>query len=80
MAVKSTDTRLEDVTIYNRGSGALDAIIRAPEARTSGHELASWTRRAGLMLPRAPKVESWDDPCGRWRAAGTIHAGDHRSG
>ena len=35
---KGTDTRLEDVTIYNRGSGALDAIIRAPEARTSGHE------------------------------------------
>ncbi len=29
-------TRLENVTIYNRGSGALDAIITAPEARTTG--------------------------------------------
>ena len=29
-------TRLENVTIYNRGSGALDAIIRAPLARPLG--------------------------------------------
>ena len=31
-------TRLEGVTVYNRGSGALDSIIRAPEARTIGTE------------------------------------------
>lgn len=31
-------TRLEDVTVYNRGSGALDSIIRADEARTIGNE------------------------------------------
>ena len=36
---KGDGTWLEDVTIYNRGSGALDAIIRAPEARTSGRKV-----------------------------------------
>jgi lipopolysaccharide export system permease protein len=31
-------TQLENITVYNRGSGALDSIIRAPEARTIGNE------------------------------------------
>jgi lipopolysaccharide export system permease protein len=31
-------TILKNVTIYNRGTGALDSIIRAPEARTIGTE------------------------------------------
>ncbi len=31
-------TVLEDITIYNRGSGALDSIVTAPEARTIGNE------------------------------------------
>ncbi len=43
---KGRATRLLGVTIFNRGSGALDSIIRAPEASTIGHEwqLASATR------------------------------------
>jgi lipopolysaccharide export system permease protein len=35
---RGASTVLEDVTIYNRGSGTLDAIITAPEARTIGNE------------------------------------------
>lgn len=35
---KGAATVLSDVTIYNRGSGALDSIISAPEARTIGNE------------------------------------------
>jgi lipopolysaccharide export system permease protein len=35
---RGANTRLENVSIYNRGSGALDSIIRAPVARTIGDE------------------------------------------
>lgn len=35
---KGRATVLQNVTIYNRGSGALDSIISAPEARTIGNE------------------------------------------
>jgi lipopolysaccharide export system permease protein len=31
-------TRLKDVTIYNRTTGVIDSIIRAPEAQTTGSE------------------------------------------
>ncbi len=35
---KGAATWLENVTVFNRGSGALDSIVRAPEARTIGTE------------------------------------------
>ncbi len=35
---RGTATRLENVTIFNRGTGALDSIVRAPSATTIGGE------------------------------------------
>jgi lipopolysaccharide export system permease protein len=35
---KGAATRLENVTVFNRGTGALDSIVRSPEARTIGSE------------------------------------------
>lgn len=57
------NTRLEGVTVYNRGSGALDSIIRAPEARTIGTE---W---------QLDKAQKFDVSKGTQSDIGTIRIG-----
>ncbi len=59
-------TRLEQVTIYNRGSGVLNSIIRAPEARTIGTE---WQLTNAVRFDVARGVET---PIGALRVGAGI--------